>query len=222
MQTVGKCIKAATAEGRSYKQNLYSFLRNYRATSHATTGVSPATALFGRPIRTRLPDMSVALPDDTMMQRDDAMKENMRRNAHMKLSDNRSHLDLGDKVLIHNRTKGTLEPLYSAYPRRVVGVKGSMKTVRKDGRTTTRNASIFKLFPHATLTEHEDTAKEQLGNTEEPSTTPLQPPSTPALPAETPIATVPVDQPPELTDQPVITSRGRIVRKPKYLNDYTD
>ena len=104
--------------------------------------------------------MSVTVPDDTMRQRDDVMKEKMRRNADMKLRDTRSHLDLGDKVLIRNRTKGTLEPLYSAHPHKVVGVKGSMITVKKDGRTTTRNASFFKRLPHDTRTEHEDIAKE--------------------------------------------------------------
>ena len=124
-------------------------------------------------------------------------------------------------MLIRNRTKGTLEPLYSAHPHKVVGVKGSTITVQKDGRKTTRNASFFKRLPHYTRTEHEDTAKEQLENTEEPSTTPLQPPSTPARPVQTP-TTVSVDPPPEMTNQPFMTSRGRIVRKPEYLNDYTD
>ena len=104
--------------------------------------------------------MSVTVPDDTMRQRDDVMKEKMRRNADIKLRDTDSHLDLGDKVLIRNRTKGTLEPLYSAHPHKVVGVKGSMITVKKDGRTTTRNASFFKRLPHDTRTEHEDIAKE--------------------------------------------------------------
>ena len=45
MKTLGKCIKAATAEVRSYKQNLHAFLFNYRATPHPTTGISPAIAL---------------------------------------------------------------------------------------------------------------------------------------------------------------------------------
>ena len=66
MKTLGKCIKAATAEGRSYKQNRHAFLLNCRATPHPTTGISPATALFGRAIRTRLPELSVTVPDESM------------------------------------------------------------------------------------------------------------------------------------------------------------
>jgi len=33
---------------------MHQFLRTYRATPHCTTGVAPATALFGRPIRVKL------------------------------------------------------------------------------------------------------------------------------------------------------------------------
>ena len=67
MKTFGKCMKAATAKGRSYKQNLHAFLLNYRATPHPTTGISPATALFGRAIRTRLPELSVTVPDESTL-----------------------------------------------------------------------------------------------------------------------------------------------------------
>ena len=100
MKTLGKSIKAATAEGRSYKQNLHAFLLNYRATPHPTTGISPATALFGRAIRTRLPELSVTVPDESMRQRDDFMKEKMRKYADSRLGDRRQYLDVGDKVLI--------------------------------------------------------------------------------------------------------------------------
>ena len=85
MKTLGKCIKAATAEGRAYKQNLHAFLLNYRATPHPTTGISPATALFGRAIHTRLPELSVTLPDESMRQRGDFMKEKMRKYADSSL-----------------------------------------------------------------------------------------------------------------------------------------
>ena len=34
---------------------MYTFLRNYRATPHSTTIISPAEALFGRKIKPKLP-----------------------------------------------------------------------------------------------------------------------------------------------------------------------
>ena len=35
---------------------MYQIVHNYRATPHCTTGVAPATALFGRPIRVKQPN----------------------------------------------------------------------------------------------------------------------------------------------------------------------
>ena len=46
MKTFGKVLRTTA----HWKQDMYQFLRNYRATPHCTTGVAPATALFGRPI----------------------------------------------------------------------------------------------------------------------------------------------------------------------------
>ena len=52
MKTFGEVLRTTT----HWKQDMYQFLRNYRATPHCTTGVAPATALFGRPIRVKLPN----------------------------------------------------------------------------------------------------------------------------------------------------------------------
>lgn len=42
-------------EHKSYKQELNRLLRNYRATPRSTTRVALATALFGRPMKTKSP-----------------------------------------------------------------------------------------------------------------------------------------------------------------------
>ena len=57
MRTMGKAIRIAHAEGRNWRPGLNQFLMNYRTTAHSTTGVSSADELlFGRPIRTKLPE----------------------------------------------------------------------------------------------------------------------------------------------------------------------
>ena len=48
MDNIGKTIRAAQTEAKPWLKELTSYLRNYRATPHCTTGVAPATALFGR------------------------------------------------------------------------------------------------------------------------------------------------------------------------------
>ena len=58
MRTLGKCTRSAHAEGRNWKQDLYKFLRQYRATPHSTTATSPCEALNQRKLKTTLPESS--------------------------------------------------------------------------------------------------------------------------------------------------------------------
>ena len=56
-KTLGKALKAARAEGRNWKNELPTFLMMYRATPHISTGITPAELFFGRPIKTKLPQI---------------------------------------------------------------------------------------------------------------------------------------------------------------------
>ena len=62
MRTVKKSIKAALNKGRSWKQKLFKFLLDYQTTPHCTTGTPPATILFGRTIKNRLPHPLLKTP----------------------------------------------------------------------------------------------------------------------------------------------------------------
>ena len=55
-RTVEKAIRTAHVEGKDWKKALDTFLLNYRATLHAMTGVSSSKLMFGRDIRTKLPE----------------------------------------------------------------------------------------------------------------------------------------------------------------------
>jgi hypothetical protein len=48
---------------KDWKTELYQFFLNYRATPHLTTKVAPATALFGRTFRTKLPSIPSIVGD---------------------------------------------------------------------------------------------------------------------------------------------------------------
>ena len=48
IDSLTKTLRAAYLENKNWKQELFLFLRNYRATPHSTTRVSPAELLFGR------------------------------------------------------------------------------------------------------------------------------------------------------------------------------
>lgn len=59
-------------------------LRNYRATPHSTTRVAPATALFGRPMKTKLPEVTTPCSDAAIRQRDQAAKAKIKEHADNK------------------------------------------------------------------------------------------------------------------------------------------
>lgn len=81
MRTVKKVVKTAKLEHKNYKQELNRLLRNYRATPHSTTRVAPATALFGRPMKTKLPEILSPCSDPEIRERDQIAKAKMKSHA---------------------------------------------------------------------------------------------------------------------------------------------
>jgi transposase InsO family protein len=65
-RTVEKAIRTAHVEERDWRKALDTFLLNYRATPHAMTGVSPAKIMFGREIRTKVPEISKSEQSETL------------------------------------------------------------------------------------------------------------------------------------------------------------
>lgn len=53
------CLQTASIQGTPWKSFIRSFLMDYRATPHATAGVSPSCLLHGRQMRTKLQIMDV-------------------------------------------------------------------------------------------------------------------------------------------------------------------
>ena len=57
MANLVKITHAAIAEGKEPTESLQSFLREYRSTPHGSTGKSPNQLMFGRDLRSRVPDI---------------------------------------------------------------------------------------------------------------------------------------------------------------------
>ena len=55
MRTLYKAIRAAKLAKGDWRQEIFSFLRHYRATPHSTTGLSPSEMLNSRNLRTEVP-----------------------------------------------------------------------------------------------------------------------------------------------------------------------
>ena len=84
---------------------MYQFLRNYRATPHCTTGIAPATALFGRPIRIKLP-CPLAVPCNEgynpviMHEKDAHQKLKIKTQAESRRATKECDIQVGDTVLV--------------------------------------------------------------------------------------------------------------------------
>lgn len=96
VRTVKKVIKTAKLERKNYKQELNRFLRNYCTTPHSTTRVAPATALFGRPMKTKLPEWTTPCPNSEIQERDRAAKAKTKKHANDKCYVKPSTVEEGD------------------------------------------------------------------------------------------------------------------------------
>ena len=147
MRTIGKVCKCAQVDETSLKQELYRFLRNYRATPHTSTGRPPATVLNGVPLKTKLPQMFNTQDDIKLLrQKDQSAKNNMKEHAEARRNIRRSDIKVGDKVLLKNVTQtGKLVPKFQQQPFEVIKRKGVMVTVAQTGqKIKARNVSHFR------------------------------------------------------------------------------
>lgn len=161
MQTLGKFIRAAYLEHRNWKQELQSFLRQYRATPHSTTStcMSPSEALNGRKLKTRLPTV-VPSPSSDASERDHLIrtqdgqsKEKMKAYADRHVKSKECSFEVGDSVLQRQHRKNKLDTPYTSRPLVVVAKKGSMVTAKDGSKYITRNSSLFKKIPSQQCTQ---------------------------------------------------------------------
>ena len=116
-------------EHKNYKQELNKMLRSYRTTQHSTTRVAPATALFGRPMKTKLPEVTTPRSDAAIRQLDQAAKAKMKEHADNKRYVKTLAIKEGDIVLVkRDETMKKGDTPYNPIPRNVIKTKGSMIT----------------------------------------------------------------------------------------------
>jgi transposase InsO family protein len=147
MKTLGKVIRSASVETNPWKQLLYRFLRNYRATPHSSTNCTPAQLLFNRELHIKLPDsrnVQVNDQDGKARKRDAHQKNKMKCYADEKRHAKTRTIMPGAMVLVRQEKKNKLSTPFSTKPYKVIQVKGSMITVERNGHRITRNSSFFK------------------------------------------------------------------------------
>lgn len=105
-RTILKRLQIAQELGQDWRIELQKFLLTYRASNHSTTGRSPAEMLFGRKIRTKLPQLSNSRYDDEDVRDRDAMqKEKGKEYSDNKRRAKVRDLVVGDRVLLKRMKK---------------------------------------------------------------------------------------------------------------------
>ena len=139
--------------GRECKEKVGS----YRATPHPATKESPDMLMFGRELRRSLPERIVPageIPYYPIRQRDAAKKKQMKEYAVKRRNAQESLIVVGDQVLLKQSKADVLTPAFDPRPFSVIGVKGSMITVKRGREIKSRNSSHCKLPKHAREDEY--------------------------------------------------------------------
>ena len=147
-----KTVNAASIDQKNWKQEMQKFLRQYRATAHSTTGLTPYKLLFNRDPNTKLPTVineSLNKNDpclEELVQRNDDLKKTIMKSREDKRikAANTSRKCIGDYVILENEQRGKTTPIYNPKPYKIVSKKGSMVTAKRGERNVTRNSSRFK------------------------------------------------------------------------------
>ena len=148
MKCIKKIVQTAQIEGRSWKQQLFNFLRVYRATPHTSTKICPHEALFGRAPRIGIPTFTTTPPCEPSHLQELRKNDAKSRTRMQSNADDRpyriTNLKVGDHVLVKNDATGKFVPTFNPSPATVVEIKGTRITVLRDGQRIVRNISFLK------------------------------------------------------------------------------
>ena len=145
MKHIQKVWHTAQLEGNEPKAELNKHLLMYNTTPHPSTGFAPAELMFGRKIRTRLPN-ALAKKDHSVeiaLQNDDKAKEIQKGYKDTKPYVKKHKIQVGDQVLLKQK-KTKIQSAYDPDPYIVTEVQGHQITAGKEEKTLTRDAQKWK------------------------------------------------------------------------------
>ena len=118
-KTLFKALKVAQVEGENRRKELPKFLLAYRSTPQVSTDSTPASLMFGRELKTKLPELreEQSVLDESSRECDWQLKLEHKEYAGSKHSATNSSLVPGDKVLLRNtKASGKLTPNFETTP----------------------------------------------------------------------------------------------------------
>ena len=147
----GKAMRASHAEGKPWQGELQKYLLAYRSTPHTTTGVSPAELLYGRRIRTKMPEFGSTeeegeRPGTTHQQARDQDAEHKKRSSKYGANERATESDVseGDIVLLMRKRENRLSATYDPEPYREK--REDLVVIERGETLLNRNVGHVKTF----------------------------------------------------------------------------
>jgi hypothetical protein len=146
MRNIKKVMQTVQIDGLQWHEHMTAFLKNNRATPHSTTKIAPATLMFGRNIRTRMPEVkseSSSGQYQLAARNDMKNKSKMKAYADAKRHTKASDLKVGETVLVKQKKPNKYASNFDPKPYRVIVRKGPLVSAARKGKIITRNISHF-------------------------------------------------------------------------------
>lgn len=146
-KSLKKAVRIAQVQNKNWRTELYTFLLHYRGTEHSTTGVSPAQLLYGRQIKTKLPQFDRVKTPKGLKARDAQQKQKIKENADRTKAKAYKTYTQGQKVLILKREQNKMSPNWEKQIFKVVRQKGtSLKLLSNSGGFVFRNVTHVRPY----------------------------------------------------------------------------
>ncbi|XP_062699677.1 uncharacterized protein K02A2.6-like [Aedes albopictus] len=205
-----KRLRISQQLGKDWRAEMRQYLLTYHSTNHSTTGKSPAELMFGRKLRTKLPQVPPhRLEDEEVRDRDAITKEKGRIYTDAKRKAKESDIVEGDRVVVKRMKKDNkLDTVFSPEEFEVVRKTGADTIIRSlgTGKQYRRNVAHLKKLETANVPESPDAAT---------SSTHVNPQQVPETADETTSIETPMDEAESLTRR---TTRSR--NEPKHFKDF--
>uniref|UniRef100_A0A1I8GN44 CCHC-type domain-containing protein n=1 Tax=Macrostomum lignano TaxID=282301 RepID=A0A1I8GN44_9PLAT len=145
---VNKVVRAAIAEGRSWRSALDDWLLAYRVTPHSATGVAPAELLMGRTFNDTVPSARPSQPvyhhRTQLTQRHSAYTRAMARDFNRSRRAKACSVRPGTAVLRRRNQRTKTQTPFEVEPWTVVDRRGDSYVLQQGDRTCTRHLTHIR------------------------------------------------------------------------------
>ena len=221
-RTLLKILKIANLEKKPRSQEVNKFLMAYRNTTHPSTGSTPSKLMFGREMKTKIPELSTDYHNDHAKDTDAENKTRMKDYRDQKVKAKETDFQIGDRVLLRQQKEDKLSTPFRNEEFEVVDRNGTQVTVKsKTGARYTRNTSHVKpiiteghrnLLDLSHIPDCQLPVHAELPVSVQSDCTPHVIPD-PLVPDSTPLMT-------PVPSEPNSTRPRRARETPRYLDDY--